>query len=49
MKGLPFSPCCNEAVFSRGTLILTSRHLLPYTVPDAWRLWGGPRLAYCCG
>jgi uncharacterized membrane protein YkgB len=19
------------------------------TVPDAWRLWAGPRLAYCCG
>ena len=20
-----------------------------YAVPDAWRLWAGPRLAYCCG
>ena len=22
---------------------------LRYAVPDAWRLWAGPRLAYCCG
>ena len=20
-----------------------------FAVPDAWRLWAGPRLAYCCG
>ncbi len=23
--------------------------LARYAVPDAWRLWAGPRLAYCCG